>query len=379
MPRARVFTVGLPAADREFLVKLTTSGTHPARMIMRARVLLELDENAGPVADRAVIADRVGTSENTVRAVAKRFAETDGDVLATIGRKPRETPPVAPIVTGEVEARLIALACSTPPPGFTRWSLRLLERHVALVEDLPDLDHSTIGRVLKKRNCALSEAVLDHPATGECRVRGPDGGRAGRLRATGRSAPAGGVHGREALPAARRGPRGDPRRPARPRGEDTEYVRHGTCSVFVWVEPLRGWRHVDAHPRRTKLDWAHQVDRLLTGDYPDVEAVVLVMDNPNTHPIGSLYEAFEPAKAFALAQRLEIHHTPKHGSWLNIAEVELAALTRQCLDRRIDDLDTLNAELAAWQQQTNADQRQVDWQFTTADARIKLRHLYPNS
>ena len=120
MPRAKVFMVGLSAADREFLVKLTTSGTHPARMIMRARVLLELDENAGPVADRAVIAGRVGTSENTVRAVAKRFAETDGDVLATIGRKPRQTPPVAPIVTGEVEARLIALACSTPPEGFTR-------------------------------------------------------------------------------------------------------------------------------------------------------------------------------------------------------------------------------------------------------------------
>jgi hypothetical protein len=174
---------------------------------------------------------------------------------------------------------------------------------------------------------------------------------------------------REAIPAA----------PGRDRREDNEYVRHGTCSVFVWVEPLRGWRHVDAHPRRTKLDWAHQVDRLLTGDYPDVEAVVLVMDNLNTHTLGSLYEAFEPAKAFALAQRLQIHHTPKHGSWLNIAEVELAALTRQCLDRRIDDLDTLNAELAAWPRQTNADQRQVDWQFTTADARIKLRHLYPNS
>ena len=153
MPRAKVFMVGLSAADREFLVKLTMSGTHPARMIMRARVLLELDENAGPVADRAVIAGRVGTWENTVRAVAKRFA--DGDVLATIGRKPRHTPPVAPIVTGEVEARLIALACSTPPEGFTRWSLRLLERHVALLEDLPDLDHSTIGRVLKKRNCVL--------------------------------------------------------------------------------------------------------------------------------------------------------------------------------------------------------------------------------
>ena len=155
MPRPKVFTIGLSAAEREFLVKLTTTGVHSARMIMRARVLLELDENAGPVADRAVIADRVGTSVNTVLAIAKRFHETGGDVLATIGRKPRLTPPVAPIVTGEVEARLIALACSTPPKGHARWSLRLLERHVALVEDLPDLDHSTIGRVLKKRNCVL--------------------------------------------------------------------------------------------------------------------------------------------------------------------------------------------------------------------------------
>jgi hypothetical protein len=166
--------------------------------------------------------------------------------------------------------------------------------------------------------------------------------------------------------------------PGRDRREDSDYLRRGTCSVFVWVEPLRGWRHVDAQPQRTRIDWARQVARLLTHDYPDAETVVLVMDNLNTHDIGSLYEAFEPATAFALAQRLEIHHTPKHGSWLNIAEIELSALTRQCLDRRIADLDTLNTELAAWQNQTNADQRQVDWHFTTADARTKLRHLYPN-
>ena len=176
-------------------------------------------------------------------------------------------------------------------------------------------------------------------------------------------------HARDPIPAA----------PGRDLREDSEYVRRGTCSIFCWVEPLAGWRRVDAQPRRTRIDWAHQVERLLTVDYPDAETVVLVMDNLNTHTIGSLYEAFEPAKAFALAQRLEIHHTPKHGSWLNIAEIELSALTRQCLDRRIDDLDILNTELAAWQQATNTDQRQVDWHFTTDDARIKLRHLYPNN
>ena len=170
-----------------------------------------------------------------------------------------------------------------------------------------------------------------------------------------------------------------PARPGHDLKEDSEYVRHGTCSIFVWVEPLAGRRHVDARPRRTRIDWAAEVDRLLSVDYPDAERVVLVMDNLNTHTLGSLYEAFEPGKARALAERLEIHYTPKHGSWLNIAEIELSALTRQCLTRRVDDLDVLNTELTAWQTATNDDQRQVHWQFTTTDARIKLRHLYPNT
>ena len=176
-------------------------------------------------------------------------------------------------------------------------------------------------------------------------------------------------HARDPIPAA----------PGQDLKEDSEYVRRGTCSIFCWVEPLAGWRRVDARPQRTRTEWAHQTERLLTLDYPDAEKMVLVMDNLNTHTIGSLYEAFDPAKAFALAQRLEIHHTPKHGSWLNIAEIELSALTRQCLDRRLADLTLLNTELAAWQQATNTAQRQVDWQFTTHDARTKLRHLYPKN
>lgn len=174
-------------------------------------------------------------------------------------------------------------------------------------------------------------------------------------------------HARDPIPAA----------PGRDRREDSEYVRSGTCSIFVWAEPLAGRRRVVARQQRTRIDWAHEVDRLLTVDYPDADRVVLVMDNLNTHTLGSLYEAFEPARARALAERLEIHHTPRHGSWLNVAEIELSALTRQCLDRRIDNLDVLNAELAAWQSATNADQRQVNWHFTTHDARTRLRHLYP--
>jgi hypothetical protein len=174
-------------------------------------------------------------------------------------------------------------------------------------------------------------------------------------------------HARDPIPAA----------PGRDRREDFEYVRHGTCSIFVWVQPLAGRRRVVARRQRTRVDWAREVEHLLTCDYPDAERVLLVMDNLNTHTIGSLYEAYEPPRARALAQRLEIHYTPKHGSWLNIAEIELSALTRQCLDRRIDDIDVLNTELAAWQDAVNADQRQVQWHFTTSDARTRLRHLYP--
>ena len=125
--------------------------------------------------------------------------------------------------------------------------------------------------------------------------------------------------------------------------EDCEYIRCGTCSIFVWAEPLRGWRRAYAESTRTRIDWAHGVDHLLSVEYPDAEKVVLVMDNLNTHSIASLYEAFPPEKAYALAGRLEIHHTPKHGSWLNIAEIELSCLTKQCLGRRIADLDVLNS------------------------------------
>jgi len=159
---------------------------------------------------------------------------------------------------------------------------------------------------------------------------------------------------------------------------DGEYLRKGTCSIFIFTEPLSGWRHAEALERRTKVDWAHMTKWLLDDQYPDAEKIVLVMDNLNTHSISSLYEAFSPEEAFRLAQRLEIHFTPKHGSWLNIAEIELAALTAQCLgSRRIPDIDYLNAELVAWHTRRNEGQKGVEWHFSTEDARIKLKRLYP--
>jgi transposase len=156
VPRPKEFTVRLKAADRAKLTKVVSSGTHPARMITRARVLLALDESQGDAPDRRVVAERVGTSESTVYLLAKAFATQGGRIEEVIGRKKRTTPPVEPKVTGDVEARLIALACSQPPPGRQRWTLRLLEKHVLLTEGIPPMDHSTIGRVLKRGRSSLT-------------------------------------------------------------------------------------------------------------------------------------------------------------------------------------------------------------------------------
>jgi hypothetical protein len=165
--------------------------------------------------------------------------------------------------------------------------------------------------------------------------------------------------------------------PGRPAREDYEYQRHGVCNVLLVCEPLRGWRQVTVSARRTRIDWAHCVKDLVDVCYPDAEQVVLVQDNLNTHTPASLYAAFEPAEAKRLADRLELHYTPKHGSWLNMAEIELAVLSEQCLDRRLADRTTLEREVAAWQVARNGAGRGVDWRFTTEDARIKLKHLYP--
>jgi hypothetical protein len=159
--------------------------------------------------------------------------------------------------------------------------------------------------------------------------------------------------------------------------EDGEYIRNGTCSIFIFTEPLAGWRYAEVSERRTRIDWARNIAALLENDYPNAEKVILVMDNLNTHAISSLYAAFPASKALRLAKRLEIHYTPKHGSWLNIAEIELSALTKQCLNRRVDSIGKLSDEINAWQSDRNNLGKSVKWQFTTADARIKLLHLYP--
>jgi hypothetical protein len=169
-----------------------------------------------------------------------------------------------------------------------------------------------------------------------------------------------------------------PMEQGKPERIDNEYERKGTCSIFVMCEPLKGWHHANARERRTAVDFAHEIDWLLSeSPYKDAPKIKLVQDNLNTHVIASLYKAFPAAKARSLAKRLEMHYVPKHGSWLNIAEISISILSKQCIDRRIPNLAMLNSEIDAWKTEYNSRHITVKWQFTTDDARIKLFRLYP--
>jgi hypothetical protein len=168
-----------------------------------------------------------------------------------------------------------------------------------------------------------------------------------------------------------------PMTPGRPQRYDTEYERQGTANLFLFTAPVLGWRHVTVTDRRTRTGFAHVMRDLVDIHFPLAERITLVLDNLTTHDPASLYQTFEPAEAKRIWDKLEVHHTPKHGSWLNIAEIEFSVLSRQCLDRRISGRATLETEVTAWATNRNAEQTAVNWRFTTGDARIKLKHLYP--
>lgn len=168
-----------------------------------------------------------------------------------------------------------------------------------------------------------------------------------------------------------------PMEAGQPVRQDSEYVRHGTASLFMVSAPLLGWRHVEVTDQRRRVDFAHVIRALVDEQFREAEQIVLVLDNLNTHGPASLYEAFEPAEAKRLSDKIEWHYTPRHGSWLNMAEIELSVLARQCLAERMDSKGNLQAQVAVWQARRNTGNIKIDWRFTTEDARIKLKRLYP--
>lgn len=167
-------------------------------------------------------------------------------------------------------------------------------------------------------------------------------------------------------------------RPGSPERADYPYERNGTANLFLLCEPMSGWRHVEVTHRRTAIDYAHLLQHLVDDHFPDALVITVVQDKLNTHDPASLYKAFEPTEARRILQRLEFCYTPKHGSWLNMAEIELSILARQCLNRRIPEFEQLQTEVTAWMQERNQKQTWIDWRFTTEDARVKLKRLYPS-
>ena len=220
---------------------------------------------------------------------------------------------------------------------------------------------------------------MGYPAEGQQRVRSGDGRRAGRLHATTRSRSSTGLCGRDLKATDCRNTRADPDESGAPGRFDYEYgyERNGTANLFMMFAPLEGWRHVKVTDRHTAVDYAHVLKDLADIHFAAAKTIVLVQDNLNVHSKASLYEAFPAAEARRLVERFEWHYTPKHGSWLDLAESELGVLSCQCLDRRIPDKQTLSDEIAAWEQDRNARHTKANWHFTTPDARIKLKHLYP--
>src|SRR3989442_4731465 len=372
------YVVRLSGEERERLEMLIRKGKSPARRVLKARILLKADvQDAGKGWSDNRIIEALETSPSMVYRARKQLVEEGFE--AVLSRKPRAMPAVARIFDGEKEAKLIALACSKPPKGRARWTLRLLEnkgrrtRHCRSCQrqhDRARAQKNTLQPhrrqhwvIPPKANSAFVAAMEDvlavytRPRDGDCPL--------GCLDETSKQ-----------LIAETRVP--IPMKAGRPARFDYEYERNGTANLFMMFAPLEGWRHVKVTDRHTAVDYAHVLKELADIHFADAKAIVLVQDNLSTHTKASLYEAFPAAEARRLVERFEWRYTPKHGSWLNLAESELGVLSSQCLDRRIPDKQYLIEEIAAWEHDRNAHHTKADWHFTTSNARVKLKHLYPS-
>lgn len=371
------YRVTLTESERGDLQKLVSVGKTAAQKLVRARILLLADQaEGGSSKSDPEIVEALGCGRASVERIRKRFVEEG--LEAALCPKPSQRV-YERKMDGKAEAHLIALACGAPPDGRSRWTLRLLSDRMVVLEHVESLSFETVRRVLKKNE------LKPWLKKGWCLPEGPSAEFVAAMEDVLEvyHRPYDAKHPVVCMDECSKQLIGEVREPLPPKPghvakQDSEYERKGTANVFMAVEPLAGQRTTQVTERRTRVDWAVFVQMLLTTVYASAEKVVLVMDNLNTHGIASLYEAFPPETALALAARLEIHYTPKHGSWLNMAETELSVLARQCLDRRIDDRDLMAREIAIWQADRNAAVARINWQFKTANARIKLKRLYPS-
>jgi hypothetical protein len=371
------YIVTLTEEERVQLETMLVKGKAAVRKLTHARILLKADSGpSGPSWTDARTSEALEVDPRTVANVRERFVlagfEVAVDGYSTRNHRLRR-------IDGECEARLIAALCGPAPAGYARWSLRLLADKAVELEILDDpISYETVRQVLqanelkpwlRKEWCIppeqSAEFVCHMEDILEVYRRPLDPKRP--------------LVCMDELPyqmiSETRIPL--PLQPGQAQCYDYEYKREGVANIFMVFAPLLGQRWTRVTRRRTRKDWAYLVRDIVDVLFPDAERVILVMDNLNTHVGGALYETFPPAEARRILNKLEIHYTPKHGSWLNMAEIELSVLSRQCLDRRIGTRDVLVHEVAAWNEARNTSGTTVDWQFTTADARTKLKRLYP--
>ena len=366
------YIVTLTEEERETLQQMIACGTERARKLAHARILLKADADWQDTA----ISEALEVSVSTIERVRQRFVEEG--LQAALHRSPAKREYKYKL-DGEQEAHLVAMTCSAPPQGHKCWSLRLLAERMVKLAYIDAVSHETVRQTLKRNELKPwqkkawcippaanaefvyhMEDVLDvykRPADPEkplvCFDETPT-----------------------QLVSEKRLPL--PLEPGKPERYDYEYHREGVVNVFIFFAPLQNWRHIKVTERRTKADWAECMRQLVDDFFPEAKKVTVVQDQLNTHKPAALYEFFEPTEAKRILDRLEFHFTPKHGSWLNMAEIELSVLSSQCLDRRIPDQATLAQETAAWATERNSSAATVHWRFTTEDARIKLRRLYPS-
>jgi len=365
------YIVTLSESEQEMLKALIASGTQRVRKVTHAHILLKAHAEWSD----QQISQALHASIPTIERVRQRFVE-DG-IEQALNPRPTSRKYTA-LLDGAQEAHLVALACSQPPAGHRRWTLRMLASQMIRLEYVETLSHETVRQVMQdnelkpwrkkewcippQHNAAFvyhMEDVLDlyHRPVDPLRpVVCFDETPVQLVRET-----------RQSIPL----------QTGQPERYDYEYRRQGTANLFMFFAPLHNWRHVKVTAQRTKVDWAWCMHDLVYQHFPQAERCIVVEDQLNTHTPAALYEVFSPAEAKRILDRLEFHFTPKHGSWLNMAEIEFSVLSRQCLAGYIPDQATLERETLAWETERNSNKATVEWRFTTDDARIKLKRLYP--
>lgn len=389
MPKKN-YQVFLTTDEINILNNIRKKGHSSAKTIMHANILLNTNDSfPDKKKSNRELAEIFGVSLPTINSIRKTYCEEGLD--AALNRKTRLNPESMAKITGDFEAHVIATALSPPPKGYARWNLRLLAEHCMEKKYIVSISHTTIGTILNTNQlkphlskywCIPMEndpyyianmedilTIYQKQYDPSCPVICMDEKPIqllGEIRKRISAKPME-INSETEIP-----------RPGSVQKIDSEYVRMGTASIFMFTEPLGGWRHTEALEHRTMGDFAKMMRTISEVYYPDVSKIILIADNLNTHCTASFYAAFKPEIALALMNKFEFHYTPKHGSWLNIAETELSSLSMQCLgNRRIPKIQKLNEMLAEWERDRNQRQKGVHWQFTTQDARIKLRRLYP--